>query len=119
MISYRYAASGAAYGAATTDRPLDWCKNLDRGLPAPDLVLYLDVPEEVQESRASWGAERYERAETQRKVRSNFQLLAPCFNWTSDDATKPIDELHSSILEKALATIEACKDKPIGKLYES
>ncbi|XP_058803430.1 thymidylate kinase [Phymastichus coffea] len=119
LVVDRYAASGAAYGAATTDHSLEWCKGLDRGLPAPDLVFYLDVPEEVQQTRASWGDERYERTETQRKVRANFQALAPCFRWSRVDATKSVEEMHQDVLERVLATIGECKDKLIGKLYES
>ena len=26
---------------------LDWCKTCDKGLPAPDCVIYLDMPVEV------------------------------------------------------------------------
>ncbi len=41
----------------------------DRGLPAPDLVLYLDIPLEVAEQRGGYGQERYERREMQQQVR--------------------------------------------------
>ena len=32
---------------------IDWCKQPDVGLPAPDLVCFLDVSEEVAIKRAS------------------------------------------------------------------
>ena len=41
----------------------------DRGLPAPDLVLYLDIPLEVAEQRGGYGQERYEKREMQQQVR--------------------------------------------------
>ena len=42
----------------------DWCKQPDVGLPAPDLVCFLDVSEEVAVKRADFGGERYEGTET-------------------------------------------------------
>jgi dTMP kinase len=33
---------------------MDWCKSPDRGLPAPDCVLFLDVPPEVAEQRGGY-----------------------------------------------------------------
>lgn len=47
----------------------------DRGLPAPDLVLYLDIPLEVAEQRGGYGQERYEKREMQQQVRG---LLGSC-----------------------------------------
>lgn len=47
----------------------------DRGLPAPDLVLYLDIPLEVAEQRGGYGQERYEKREMQQQVRG---LLRSC-----------------------------------------
>jgi dTMP kinase len=41
----------------------------DRGLPAPDLVLYLDIPLGVAEQRGGYGQERYEKREMQQQVR--------------------------------------------------
>ena len=39
----RYAFSGVAFSAAKGTLSMDWCKGPDRGLPKPDLVLFLDV----------------------------------------------------------------------------
>ncbi len=47
---------------------VDWCKAPDVGLPAPDLVIYLSVTNEVAAARAGYGGERYEKAEMQDKV---------------------------------------------------
>lgn len=115
----RYAASGAAYSAATTSQDLSWCRAPDKGLPAPDLVLYLNVPEEAQRARADWGAERFERAETQRQVGANFKELARLSkNWAFVEAGRTKEAVHADILERVLPVIEACKDRPVDKLYE-
>ena len=70
------AFSGIAYtGAKGLD--LDWCAAPDAGLPAPDLVLYLEVPVEVAEQRGEYGEERYEKREFQAKVRNRSMLYGP------------------------------------------
>lgn len=43
LVCDRYAFSGVAFSAAKGTLDLEWCKNPDRGLPAPDAVIYLDV----------------------------------------------------------------------------
>ncbi|XP_008212487.1 thymidylate kinase [Nasonia vitripennis] len=118
LIVDRYAASGAAYSAATTGRPLSWCTSPDQGLPAPDLVLYLDVTPDTQQQRSNWGEERFERAETQRKVAENFRKLSESGNWAFVEAGLDKLEVHQKLLQKVLDLLEGCKDKPIGKLYE-
>lgn len=47
---------------------VSWCKAPDAGLPAPDLVIYLNVSNEVAAARAGFGGERYERSDFQDKV---------------------------------------------------
>jgi len=44
----RYAYSGVAFSAAK-GLSLQWCKNPDEGLPAPDLVIFMDL--DVEESK--------------------------------------------------------------------
>lgn len=33
-----------AFSAAKPGMELEWCKECDRGLPAPDAVIFLDIP---------------------------------------------------------------------------
>ena len=70
----RYAFSGVAFTAAK-GLDLEWCKNPDRGLPKPDLVLQLDVDEETAKKRGGFGEERYEKVEFQRQVRKLYSQL--------------------------------------------
>ena len=48
FVCDRYAYSGVSFSAAkqTPGMDLDWCKACDSGLPAPDCVIYLDMPVE-------------------------------------------------------------------------
>jgi hypothetical protein len=45
LICDRYAYSGVAF-SSSKGMDLDWCINCDRGLVAPDAVIYLDMPVE-------------------------------------------------------------------------
>jgi dTMP kinase len=74
LVLDRYASSGAAYSAAK-GLSLDWCKAPDRGLPKPDLVIFLDVPIEGSSSREGFGDEKYEKVDFQIKVRTTFEEL--------------------------------------------
>lgn len=58
VVCDRYAYSGVAFSAAkvnpTTCHPilsLEWCRAPDRGLPAPDCVIFLDLTQEEAEKR--------------------------------------------------------------------
>jgi dTMP kinase len=61
IVCDRYAYSGVAFSAAKVDigtgRPLldlEWCKAPDRGLPAPDCVLFLDLSADQAEARGGY-----------------------------------------------------------------
>ncbi|XP_046418404.1 thymidylate kinase [Neodiprion fabricii] len=118
LVVDRYAASGAAYTAATTGKDLSWCKEPDRGLPKPDLVALLEISDDVQASRANWGSERFERSELQQKVRSSLHQLMD-ESWVTVDANDDIDKVHAKLLALALSAIEMVKGKPLGELYDS
>eukprot|EP00882_Tetradesmus_deserticola_P016282 GHRQ01017380.1.p1 GENE.GHRQ01017380.1~~GHRQ01017380.1.p1 ORF type:complete len:252 (+),score=51.22 GHRQ01017380.1:209-964(+) len=70
LVVDRYAYSGVAYSAAKGLAGMDaaWCKAPDSGLPAPDLVVYLELGNAAAAARAGFGEERYEKADFQDKV---------------------------------------------------
>lgn len=116
VVCDRYAFSGIAYtGAKGVD--LDWCAAPDAGLPAPDLVLYLEVPVEVAEQRGEYGEERYEKREFQAKVRESFEGLKAKFpEWQCVDGQPPPPEVHAKVMEFAEAAIASAADKAIDVL---
>lgn len=101
IICDRYAFSGIAFSTAKSSPPpsssssssspqttsasssstltYEWCRAPDRSLPAPDLVLFLDITPEAQAARGGYGQERYEKAELQRRVREVFRRIASEF----------------------------------------
>ncbi|XP_043253966.1 thymidylate kinase [Colletes gigas] len=118
LIIDRYASSGAAYTAATSGRSLTWCKEADRGLPSPDLVILLEVSQKDQSLRSNWGDERFENIKVQQRVAENYEKLKDK-TWISINADDDKSTIHSHILNKIFDTVQKVKDLPIGELYES
>ena len=65
VIVDRYAFSGVAFSAAKEGLSIEWCRQPDRGLPKPDMVLFLDVSAEEAKKRGGYGDERYEKEDFQ------------------------------------------------------
>lgn len=99
------------------------CASPDRGLPAPDCVIFLELPIEKAVLRGEFGAERYEKADFQGKVAGNFKALqardaaAGGPPWHVLDASKTIEELNSEILAIALSTSKTASNEPIRRLW--
>eukprot|EP01118_Nematostelium_gracile_P016756 TRINITY_DN7013_c0_g1_i1.p1 TRINITY_DN7013_c0_g1~~TRINITY_DN7013_c0_g1_i1.p1 ORF type:complete len:175 (+),score=54.42 TRINITY_DN7013_c0_g1_i1:72-596(+) len=72
LIVDRYAFSGVAFSAAK-GLDVDWCKNPDVGLPAPDLVIYMQLTTEEAKKRGDYGLERYENLAFQEKVKDLYE----------------------------------------------
>lgn len=57
VVCDRYAYSGVAFSASKVDATgntlldIEWCQAPDRGLPAPDCVIFLDLAQEEAEKR--------------------------------------------------------------------
>lgn len=68
----------------------------DKGLPAPDAVLFLDLPVQMAQARGGFGEERYETTELQNKVLSKFKELDDG-TWHIIDASRTLDEVHKEV----------------------
>nr|XP_050850827.1 uncharacterized protein LOC127064198 [Vespula vulgaris] len=117
LIIDRYAASGAAYTSAATGRSLTWCQEVDRGLPSPDLIVFLKVPEQMQNSHM-WDGERYDNMTFQQKVSSNYDKLNDG-TWKVINGQQDLNVIHQELLRSTLDIIEQVKNRPISLLYES
>lgn len=61
VVCDRYAYSGVAFSAAKVEHAsgkrildLEWCQAPDKGLPAPDCVIFLDLTQEQAEQRGGY-----------------------------------------------------------------
>jgi dTMP kinase len=104
ILCDRYAFSGVAFSAAKASLSYEWCQAPDILLPAPDLVLFLDVTPEVARKRGGYGEERYEKEEMQLKVRKIFKQIEvdtlqadDGLIWSTIDASRGLDEVEESI----------------------
>jgi len=98
ILCDRYAFSGCAFTAAK-GLPYDWCIAPDVGLPAPDLVLFLDISPDAAKSRGGYGEERYEKEEMQQRVREIFKRLGDDFGskWITVDAGGSSETVENAI----------------------
>ncbi|KAG7838197.1 hypothetical protein KL943_000273 [Ogataea angusta] len=100
----RYVYSGVAYSSAK-GLPFDWCLSPDIGLPKPDIVLFMKFEHEENVTREGFGEERYEVAEFQQKVRTQFEKFQNEDNWkTIYVDNKSIEEVEEIIWAEYEAT---------------
>jgi len=119
LVLDRYCFSGVAFTAAKGTHTLDWCKGPDRGLPRPDVAIYLDVSAETASARGGFGEERYEKEEFQMKVREQFDYLRhedPAM-WEIVDADRGVEELTEMIGEIAVQKLIKNMMLPLEDLW--
>ena len=116
IICDRYFASGVAFTAAK-GYDMEWCLAPDRGLPAPDIILFLNLDAEEQQRRGGFGEERYEVSSFQQAVRGKFLELIDSMqtvNWQVVDAKGTPDEVFEVLRSSVENTISAVGEKPIS-----
>ena len=127
LVVDRYVHSGVAYGAAQGLDPA-WCRGPDAGLPAPDLVIFLDLAVDESVRRGGFGGERFETEGMQRRVADAFRALmeeeeeedprrAGAIPWARVDAALDEDALHHAIKAHADEALARCADRPIRTLW--
>jgi len=131
IICDRYAFSGIAFSASkVTDggEPLlsfEWCKSPDIGLPAPDIVLFLDITPEKAKARGGYGEERYEKEEMQKRVRENFRRIGEDIcketilgtRWAAIDAGRDQDLVAKDVWTLVEDLVTTGVESPVKKLW--
>ncbi|TFY71270.1 hypothetical protein EVG20_g1716 [Dentipellis fragilis] len=126
ILCDRYAFSGIAF-SASKGLPFEWCRAPDVSLPAPDLILFLDITPEKAKERGGYGEERYEKEETQRKVRQIFGRMAEETaaqyeksnhgRWVTIDASQSLEAVTADIWKVVEPFVEGLSG-PIHRLWE-
>lgn len=102
---------------------MEWCRACDRGLPAPDCIIFLDMPVQDAAQRGEFGAERYEKVEFQIKVREQFRHLQEAdasnsgTSWHVIDARGSIADIHAQISAIVERTMEDVAQRPLGRMF--
>ncbi|KAK9117475.1 hypothetical protein Sjap_016422 [Stephania japonica] len=107
LIVDRYSYSGVAFSSAK-GLDIEWCKAPERGLLAPDLVVYLDISPEKAAERGGYGGERYEQLEFQREVSQQYQILRDG-TWKIIDVCLPVEDIEKQLRELVLDCITTCQ----------
>jgi dTMP kinase len=99
LLLNRYISSGIAYGVAN-GLDFQWLESLEKGLPEPDLTLFLDIDPEVsfeRKPRRKRDAFESNSAFLQR-VRSVYLAMAEKeTNWIKLNGSLAVEELHDII----------------------
>lgn len=85
----------------------------DTGLPAPDLIIQIDIDPSKAASRAEYGQERYERVELQNRVRDGYiKLRESCkeCEWVVVDGDAEMDVVK----ERVLVEVTSRMDRLLG-----
>lgn len=104
IICDRYAYSGVAYSSAK-GLDIEWCKEADRGILKPDLVIFLNINLENNSSREGYGDEIYEKLEFQYKVKEVYDTLWDD-NWISINANQTIESVQADIQREVSALLD-------------
>ena len=97
IIVNRYTESNLVYGLAN-GLSIDWLAALEKGIPQTDLVIVLDAPPKLLDSRRS-NKDSYEKSQgLQAKTSSLYKELASRFGWRVIDATGSVEEIHNRIV---------------------
>jgi dTMP kinase len=98
VVVDRYVASGIAYGTAQGLDPA-WMREVERGLPAADLTLLLDITPEVSRARKVTARDAYEaRTELLARARTAYLELAQEPGWRVVDASGDKEAVWSAVL---------------------
>lgn len=92
VVCDRYVLSGAAYSVAK-GLAADWCFDVERGLPKPDVVMLMCVDPTVVEKRSEFGGERHDKTEFLNKVQNAYQQIKSRTHTVEIDASLSIDEV--------------------------
>ena len=120
----RYAFSGVAFSSAKPGLDMAWCAAPDEGLPAPDAVLFMDLPPAEQGSRGGFGVERYEKPAFQTAVRAAFlkfkESTPQSLTWVDMDAAGTIEEVGKrvdAVIEPIITSTCTAAYVPIRTLW--
>ncbi|KAF6001368.1 hypothetical protein F1559_003884 [Cyanidiococcus yangmingshanensis] len=97
---------------------LDWCTAADRGLPAPDLILFFDMDPELASTRGGFGQERYERLALQQQVRQVFlnELFQPD-RWLRVHAEETVAQVQTQCQQAITAVLSRVSGTPLNTLW--
>lgn len=97
IILDRYKASGLAYGLIT-GLDMDWCIQLEKGLPDAEYTILFDTPVEESFRRKQEGRDVYERQQDfLSSVRQAYLDLAERYQWKVVSSKQTVEQLEEEV----------------------
>ncbi|CDF33279.1 unnamed protein product [Chondrus crispus] len=117
VVYDRYAYSGVAYSVAK-GLGMEWCLAADEGLPRPDVVVFLEVGVDEARGREGFGGERFEEAETQKRVGAVFDRLKG-EGWSVVEGSGRMEEVAERVKAVVWPVVQAVtgRDDEVGELW--
>jgi len=117
VVMDRYVYSGLAFSIAQGLDP-EWAKMPDRGLPKPDLIIYLNANLDLLAQRGGYGLERYENRQLQERVAEAYRsvLSEVKTKCVVVDAAEESRSVASKILTTVLSKIDLYTKNPILRI---
>lgn len=112
IVMDRYSYSGIAYSVAN-GLPRAWAESTERGLPKPDVTLFLDLAPEIAATRGQYGEELYERAPLQRRVRKVFHDLVDG-TWHIIDAEQSEEQVAEEALDVVMHVVHSSAHRTLS-----
>lgn len=125
IVMDRYIYSGIAYSLAKLSisndsgpemASTDWLYAPDKGLPKPDLTIFLTLSLEELSNRKGWGEERYEKENFQKAVKNCFLKV---LNADNDDSVQIIDVNNLNIEQVSAKIWEGIEQRNLNKQTEN
>lgn len=107
LVINRYTESNLAYGIAD-GLDADWLANLEKGLPAANLVVVLDAPVRTAASRRPGsGKDAYEKSSAlQSRAKKAYRGLARERGWRLVDASRSVKDVQAAVVKTVKETLE-------------
>ncbi len=100
VVLNRYSGSNYAYGVVQ-GLDLDWLLNLEKGLPAPDLTVLIDLSPETSIERKTSDRDLHEQnQEFLGKVRQEYLKMAEQWGWRVIDGGRDISTVQELIWQE-------------------
>lgn len=93
----------------------------DRGLPEPDLIVFLDMDPQAASERGNYGEEIYEKLGFQTQVRQQYEALRTLSRperWCIVDATQSIEAVHELVIKAVTTALEQPRN-PVTSLWRT
>lgn len=103
LVLDRYVHSGVVYSHVSGDLPINWCKDINKGLLFPNTtVFYLRLPDIAWvQARSGFGEERYERVDVLERAQTLFDEFCSSENWIEINAAEPVETIATKVFEIA------------------